>query len=107
MHHVYILRSPRKRAEKGQPREWAYAQLGEKRCVCFERRMLKRRSELYDMKDARFREISVAKDTRDEEARAARVEPQAAPDQLNPAGPTTADGKPTRAGRKSRRTTSP
>jgi hypothetical protein len=49
----------------------------------------------------------VATDTSDEEATAARVKPQAALDQLHPAGSTTADDKPKNANRKLRKTTSP
>jgi arylsulfatase A len=74
--------APQILGEKGQPREWAYVHLGVNRYVRSDRWKLTGTGELFDMKDAPFRQIPVAKDTGDEEAKAARAKLQAVLDGL-------------------------
>ncbi len=72
--------APQLRGEKGQPREWAYVQLGNQRYVRSDRWKLTGDGELFDMQDAPFRQIPVAADTGDSGAKAARTTLQAALD---------------------------
>ncbi len=74
--------APQVRGEKGRPREWAYVQLGDKRYVRGPRYKLTGTGELFDMKEAPFRQIAVAKDSTDPEVMAARTSLQAALDSL-------------------------
>jgi hypothetical protein len=80
--------APQLRGARGQPREWAYVQLGDNRYVRSDRWKLAGDGELFDMKDAPFRQIAVAKDSNDPQAQAARAALQAALDGLR------ADGAP-------------
>lgn len=72
--------APQLRGEKGQPREWAYVHLGDRRYVRSDRWKLTGDGEFSDMRDAPFRQIPVASDTSDADAIAARVKLQAALD---------------------------
>lgn len=82
--------APQLRGEKGTPRDWAYVQLGEKRYVRSDRWKLTGEGELFDMSDAPYRQIPVAADSGDTEAKAARAKLQAALDGLKP-GPGDAE----------------
>ena len=64
--------APQLRGEKSQPREWAYAHLGHQRYVRSDRWKLTGDGEFFDMRDAPFRQIPIAADTSDAEAKAAR-----------------------------------
>ena len=78
--------APQLRGEKGQPREWAYVHLGNRRYVRSDRWKLTGDGEFFDMKDAPHRQIPVAADTSDADAKTARTKLQAALD-----GPLAAD----------------
>lgn len=70
--------APQLRGQPGQPREWAYVQLNEKRYVRDARWKLTGEGQLFDMKDAPFQQIPVPADTSDADANAARTKLQAA-----------------------------
>ncbi|HUR56631.1 MAG TPA: sulfatase-like hydrolase/transferase [Opitutaceae bacterium] len=70
------------RGEPGVARETIYIQLNENRYVRSDRWKLNNAGELFDMKDAPYAELAVAKDTADPEAKAARVKLQAALDRV-------------------------
>ena len=72
--------APQLRGEKGQPREWAYVHLGNRRYVRSDRWKLTGDGEFFDMKEAPHRQIPVAADTSDADAKAARMKLQAALD---------------------------
>ncbi|MFM9965820.1 MAG: sulfatase-like hydrolase/transferase [Planctomycetaceae bacterium] len=74
--------APQLLGKKGQPRDWAYVHLGDKRYVRSDRWKLTGNGELFDMKEAPFREISVPADSNSSEAKAARTQLQAALDNL-------------------------
>jgi arylsulfatase A-like enzyme len=74
--------APQLRGEKGQPREWAYVQLGQQRYVRSERWKLTGDGKLFDMKDAPFKEIPIPADTSDAEAQVARAKLKSALDGL-------------------------
>lgn len=69
-----------------QGREWAFIQLARQWYVRNAGWKLNQASELFDMSQAPFEELPVAKDTKDPAAKTARQRLQAALDQLNPAG---------------------
>ena len=75
--------APQLRGEKGQPREWAYVQLGDQRYVRSDRWKLTGKGELFDMRDAPHRQIAVAADSSDAAASAARAKLQKALDHLS------------------------
>jgi arylsulfatase A len=75
--------APQILGEKGQTREWVYVHLGMKRYVRSDRWKLTGKNELFDMRDAPFREILVEKDIGEEEAKAARAKLQAVLDGLH------------------------
>ena len=78
----------------GTPREWAYVELSGRNYVTSARWKLRKDGELFDMKEAPFREIPIARDTADAEAVAARTQLQAALDQLTgPGQPAPPPGK--------------
>jgi len=64
--------APQLKGEAGNPREWIYVELEGKRYVRNNRWKLTGTGELFDMKEAPFKEIPVAADTTDVEAQAAR-----------------------------------
>jgi arylsulfatase A-like enzyme len=70
--------APQLLGRKSQPRDWAYVQLGDKRYVRNDRWKLTGAGELFDMKDAPFREVLVPADFDSGEAIAARNKLQAA-----------------------------
>jgi arylsulfatase A len=70
------------RGQAGKPREWLYVQLGDKRYVRDPHWKLNNDGELFDMKEAPFREIPVAADSGDAEAQTARKRLQAVLDNL-------------------------
>ncbi|HZE96377.1 MAG TPA: sulfatase-like hydrolase/transferase [Planctomycetota bacterium] len=74
------------RGEKGTPREWVYVELDGKSYVRDGRYKLTNGGELFDMKEAPFKEILVPKDATDEAAPDARKRLQAVLDE-HPAAP--------------------
>jgi arylsulfatase A len=74
------------KGEKGKPREWAYVELNGKSYARNARYKLTNAGEMYDLSDAPYKEISVARDTSDPAAVVARRELQAVLDQ-HPAAP--------------------
>jgi arylsulfatase A len=86
--------APQLQGRPGTPREWVFVQLGQKCNVRDARWKLTNDGDLFDMKDAPFREVLTPPDAA--EAKAARDRLQAALDGLRPPGATT----PTRPGRR-------
>ncbi len=85
--------APQLRGQKGQLRDWVYIQLGAKHYVRSARWKLNESGQLFDMREAPFREIPVPAAGADAEAEAGRKALQAALDRLgvkaapaNPAG---------------------
>jgi len=74
--------APQLRGQSGKPREWVYVQLGDKRYVRDARWKLNNDGQLFDMKEAPFREIPVAADSSEAEAQVARKRLQAVLDDL-------------------------
>jgi arylsulfatase A-like enzyme len=85
--------APQLRGEKGNPRDWAYVQLGANWYVRNDRWKLTQSGELFDMSDAPHVQKPVAADAQTAEAKAARESLQKALDELNPAGGKTKAGK--------------
>lgn len=87
--------APQLKGQPGTPREWVYVELDGKKYVRTDRWKLNNDGEVFDMKEAPFKEIAVAKDTTDADAVAARahlqevlnglVNKNAAPDKAEPA----------------------
>ena len=97
--------APQLKGRPGNPREWVYVELSGRRYVRTERWKLTGTGELFDMKEAPFKEIAVAADTADPEAVAVRKHLQEVLVNLvgkakleEPPGPETP--KPRRAGKK-------
>lgn len=84
--------APQLRGEQGQPRNWIFNQLANQWYVRDANWKLNQKGELFDMRDAPFREPLVALDATDREAVSARQRLQAALDLLNPAGGVQDDG---------------
>ena len=80
------------RGESGKPRDWIFIELARNWYVRENGWKLNEAGELFDMSDAPFTEKSVAADTKDPAATAARQRLQAALAQLNPAGGVLDDG---------------
>jgi arylsulfatase A len=78
--------APQLRGEVGTPREWVYVELNGKSYVRDARFKLTGDGEMFDLKDAPFKEIPVASDTTDAAAKAARTSLQAVLDE-HPAAP--------------------
>ena len=74
--------APRLLGKPGQPRDWAYVHLGDKRYVRSDRWKLTNGGDFFDMKEAPFREISVSTDNASAEAVAARAKLQSVLDDL-------------------------
>ena len=72
------------KGEAGTPREWVYVELNGKHYVTSTRWKLTHSGDLFDMKEAPFKEIAIARDTADAEAIAARKQLQEALDKLAP-----------------------
>ena len=64
--------APQVKGQPGNPREWVYVELAGKRYVRTDRWKLNNSGELFDMKEAPFKELPVARDSTDGEAVAAR-----------------------------------
>jgi arylsulfatase A len=80
------------KGEKGTPRDWVYVELNGKSYVRDARFKLTNKGELFDLSEAPYKEISVASDTTDAAALAARKHLQAVLDQ-HPAAPGNPDAK--------------
>ncbi len=85
--------APQLRGEPGSPREWVFVQLREEWYVRNNRWKLYRDGNLFDMKDAPFREIPVPDVMENAEARGAKIELQAVLDKLKPSANKTGDSK--------------
>jgi arylsulfatase A len=81
--------APQLRGEKGNPREWAYVQLGAKWFVRDQGWKMNESHELFDMSDAPFVEKPVAASADTEVSKAARARLTAVLAELNPAGGKT------------------
>jgi arylsulfatase A len=81
--------APQLRGEKGNPREWAFVQLGAKWYVRDAGWKLTQAGELFDLADAPFVEKPISADTQDEKAKTARQRLQTVLDKLNPAAGKT------------------
>lgn len=77
------------RGETGNPRQWAFVQLGNQWYARSQDWKLDQSGTLYSMKNAPYKQVAVADDSKDETAAAARKELQAALDELNPGGGAT------------------
>jgi arylsulfatase A len=73
--------APQLRGEKGKPREWVYVELNGKSYVRDAKYKLTNGREMYDLSEAPFKEIPVARDTDDQSAKTARKSLQAVLDQ--------------------------
>lgn len=93
--------APQLRGEKGNPRQWAYVQLGAKWFVREQGWKLNQRGELFDMSDAPFVEKLVAPDADTADSKAARERLTKVLAELNPAGGKT-ESAPSGKKRKSR-----
>ena len=78
--------APQLRGQPGNPRQWAYVQLGAAWYVREPLWKLTNKGELLDMKNAPFEEKPVPADTQDAQAVEARKRLQAVLDKLNPSG---------------------
>jgi len=78
--------APQLRGQPGNPRQWAYVQLGAAWYVREPLWKLTNKGELLDMKNAPFEEKPVPADTQDAQAVEARKRLQAVLDKLNPGG---------------------
>jgi arylsulfatase A-like enzyme len=96
---------PQIHGEKGVPREWAYVELSGKHYVTSAHWKLTQAGELFDMKDAPYKELAVPSDSTDPEAIAARKQLQAALDQLlgQPEQPKDKTGKAGKLGKKGKK----
>lgn len=100
--------APQLRGEPGQPREWAFVQLGNKWFVRNAGFKLNEKTELFDLGDAPFAEKPVAPEADTEASKAARQRLTAVLAELNPAvGKTDAGGANPRAARKKRQLRTP
>lgn len=70
--------APQLQGQKGEPREWVYVELGGQKYIRDPRWKLTGKDELFDMKDAPFKQLAVAVDNTDQEAKAARERLKAA-----------------------------
>lgn len=77
---------------KGAPRDWVYVELSGKSYVRDARYKLTNGGELFDLSEAPFKEIAIAKDTKDAAAIAARKSLQEILDQ-HPTAPSSGDDK--------------
>lgn len=73
--------APQLRGEKGKPRDWVYVELNGKSYVRDSKFKLTAKGELFDLSEAPFKELAVARDTSDEAAQAARKSLQAVLDE--------------------------
>jgi arylsulfatase A len=87
--------APQIEGKKGSPRDWVYVELNGKSYARDKRFKLTNGGELYDLSEAPFKEIPVAKDSTDPEAVAARKELQAVLDE-HPTAPGKSIDQPVR-----------
>jgi arylsulfatase A len=80
------------RGDKGEPRDWAFVELGKNWYVRDARYKLTSSGELFDLKDAPFVETLMANPDASAESKAARQRLQGVLDKLNPAGGKTDTG---------------
>jgi len=92
--------APQLRGEKGNPREWAYVQLGAKWFVREQGWKMNERGELFDMSDAPFVEKPVAAEADTAMSKAARERLTKVLAELNPAGGKTDTGGKAKNGKK-------
>jgi arylsulfatase A len=96
--------APQLRGEKGQPREWAYVQLGAKWFVREAGYKMDETGALFDMSDAPFVEKPIAPAADTDASKAARARLTGVLAELNPAaGKTDGGGKAKPAGKKRKR----
>jgi len=88
--------APQIKGEKGAPREWIYVELNGRSYVRDARYKLTNRDGLFDLREAPFKEILVAKETASPEAVAARTKLQAILDQ-HPTAPVAGPDGSTKA----------
>jgi arylsulfatase A len=91
------------KGESGTPREWVYVELNGKHYVRTQQWKLTESGELFDMKNAPFEELAVAKDSTDSEAIAARKTLQSTLDHLLAMSPATQPAKDRASRRASKR----
>jgi arylsulfatase A len=97
--------APQLKDQAGTPREWVYVELDGKKYVRTDRWKLNNDGEFFDMKEAPFKEIAVAKDTADADAVAARAHLQQVLDGLvnKNAAPDKAEPTPEKKGKRGRK----
>ena len=97
--------APQLLGKPGQPREWAYVQLGPRWFVREVGFKMNEQGELFDMSDAPFVEKPIAKDSDTESSKAARARLTAVLDELNPASGKSdqGGGKANKAAKKAKR----
>ena len=91
--------APQLRGEKGNPREWAYVQLGAKWYVREQGWKMNESGELFDMSDAPFVEKPVAATADTDASKAARARLTAVLAELNPAGGKSDEAKQIKGGK--------
>ena len=91
--------APQLRGEKGNPREWAYVQLGAKWYVREQGWKMNESGELFDMSDAPFVEKPVAATADTDASKAARARLTAVLAELNPAGGKSDEAKQVKGGK--------
>lgn len=94
--------APQLRGEKGTPRDWVYVELNGRSYVRDAKYKLTAGGELFDLSDAPFKEIAVARDTTDEAANAARKSLQAVLDEHKMLPPVPGPKQPAKQRRKAR-----
>ena len=94
--------APQVRGEKGTPRDWVYVELNGRSYARGAKFKLTAGGELFDLSEAPFKEIPVAKDTTDEAAKAARKSLQAVLDDHKMLPPVPAAKQPAKQRRKAR-----
>ncbi len=90
------------KGQPGTPRDWIYVQLAGDRYVRDSRWKLTGTGEFFDLKEAPFKELAVAADTTDPEAKASREKLQAALTELKSQDTITGDTPPRAKGKKSK-----
>ena len=96
--------APQLQGQPGQPREWAYVQLGNKWFVRNAGFKMNEKAELFDMSEAPFVEKPLLAEADTEASKAARLRLTAILEELNPAaGKTDADGGAKRRGAAAKR----
>jgi arylsulfatase A len=86
--------APQIKGQPGTPRDWVYVQLAGARYVRDARWKLTEKGELFDLKEAPFKELAVAADTSDAEAKAGREKLKAVLDDIISQDKITGDTPP-------------